>query len=198
MRHVDLAKSPPLVRQEPDRVQTKFAKTINTYFFPLGDDLKEIVIRWIAELKDEHLFAPTDSLFPKTTVTQDDNKSFRAEGIEPAFWRDASPVRAIFKEAFVTAALPYFPPHTLRHTLGHLMQTACRTAQQIKAWNQNLGHENVATTLTSYGTIDPHLQGEVIAAISLMASNDSELKAKLRALLGDGPFKSISTSPSLQ
>ena len=197
LRHVDLTKSPPLVRQEPDRVHTKFSKTINTYFFPLGEDLKEIVIRWIDELKNEHLFAPTDPLFPKTTVIQDDNKSFRAAGIEPAFWRDASPVRAIFKEAFVRAALPYFPPHTLRHTLGHLMQTACRTAQQIKAWSQNLGHENVATTLTSYGTIDPHLQGEVIAAISLTAPNDSDLKAKLRALLGDAspsdrPARSVS------
>jgi integrase len=198
LRHVDLTKSPPLVRQEPDRVHTKFSKPINTYFFPLGDDLKEIVIRWIDELKNKHLFAPNDPLFPKTTVTQDDNKSFRAGGIEPSFWRDASPVRAIFKEAFVRAALPYFPPHTLRHTLGHLMQTACRTAQQIKAWSQNLGHENVATTLTSYGTIDPHLQGEVIAAISFTAPNDSELKAKLRALLGDAPSKSISTSLSWQ
>jgi integrase len=91
----------------------------------------------------------------------------------------------------VTVALPYFPPHTLRHTLGHLMQTACRTARQIKAWSQTLGHENVATTLTSYGTIDPHRQGEVIAAISLTAPNDTELRAKLRALLGDAPPKSI-------
>ena len=42
LRHVDLTKSPPLVRQEPDRVQTKFAKAINTYFFPLGDDLRRL------------------------------------------------------------------------------------------------------------------------------------------------------------
>ena len=48
LRHVDLTKSPPLVRQEPDRVQTKFAKAINTYFFPLGDDLEEIVVGWVA------------------------------------------------------------------------------------------------------------------------------------------------------
>jgi hypothetical protein len=25
-----------------------------------------------------------------------------------------------------------------------------------------MGHENIATTLTSYGAIDPHRQGEVI------------------------------------
>jgi hypothetical protein len=105
-----VTKSPPLVRQEPDRVQTKFAKAINTYFFPLDDDLKEIVVRWIDELQTDHLFGPNDPLFPKTKVTQDGDKLFRAAGIEPSFWSDASPVRAIFKEAFAKAGLPYIPP----------------------------------------------------------------------------------------
>jgi integrase len=185
LRHVDVTKSPPLVRQEPDRVHTKFAKAINTYFFPLGDDLKEIVVRWIDELQEDHLFGPNDPLYPKTKVTQHEDKSFRAAGIEPSFWSDASPVRAIFREAFAKAGLPYFPPHALRHTLGHMMQTACRSPREIKAWSQNLGHENVATTLTSYGTIDPHQQGEVIGAISLMpVEADGELIAKIRALVG--------------
>ena len=72
-------------------------------------------------------------------------------------WRDASQVRAIFRQAFELAGLPYFPRHSFRrHTLGHLMQKTCRTPEQIKAWSQNLGHENIATTLTSYGKIDPH------------------------------------------
>jgi integrase len=110
LRHVDVTKSPPLVRQEPDRVQTQFAKAINTYFFPLGDDLKGIVVRWIDELQTDHLFGPNDPLFPKTKVTQDGDKLFRAAGIEPSFWSDASPVRAIFKEAFAKAGLPYIPP----------------------------------------------------------------------------------------
>jgi integrase len=52
IRHIDLSKSPPLVRQEPDRVDTKFSKSINTYFFPLGDDLHDVVIHWIGELRD--------------------------------------------------------------------------------------------------------------------------------------------------
>jgi len=184
LRHVDLSKSPSLVRQEPDRVDTKFSKSINTYFFPLGDDLQAIVIRRIEELRTEHLFGPNDPVFPKTRVSVDNDKSFRATGIEAAHWSDASPVRAIFRRAFANAGLPNFPPHSFRHTLGHLMQTVCRTPQQIKAWSQNLGHENVATTLTSYGTIDPHQQGEVIGAISLSPTEqDSDLLAKIRAIV---------------
>ncbi len=174
----------PLVLQEPDRVDTKFSKSINTYFFPLGVDLQDIVISWIEELRTEQLFGPNDPVFPKTRVSVDNDKSFRATGIEAAHWSDASPVRAIFRRAFANAGLPNVPPHSFRHTLGHLMQTVCRTPQQIKAWSQNLGHENVATTLTSYGTIDPHQQGEVIGAISLSPTEqDSDLLAKIRAIV---------------
>ena len=184
LRHVDLSKSPPLVRQEPDRVDTKFSKSIITYFFPLGRDLQDIVICWIEELRTEHLFGPNDPVFPKTRVSLDDDKSFRAAGIEAVHWRDASPVRAIFQHAFAKAGLPYFSPHSLRHTLGHLMQSACRTPRQMKAWSQNLGHENITTTLTSYGTIDPHQQGEVIAGVSLEPeAQGADLLSKIRALV---------------
>ena len=184
LRHVDLSKSPPLVRQEPDRVATKFAKNINTYFFPLGDDLRDVVVLWIDELRTEHLFGPSDPVFPKTRLAHDSGKSFCAVGIEATHWSDASPVREIFRRAFTAAALPYFPPHSLRHTLGHLMQSVCRTPKEIRAWSQNLGHENIATTMTSYGTIDPHQQGEVIGAISLdPKGSEDDLLAKIRALV---------------
>ncbi len=184
LRHLDLTRTPPLVRQEPDRVETKFSKSINTYFFPLGDDLKDIVFQWIEELRTAHFFGPNDPIFPRTTVANGTDFCFCATGIEPTHWSDASPVRMIFRQAFVRAGLPYFPFHSFRHTLGHLMQTVCRTPEQLKAWSQNLGHENIATTLTSYGTIDPHRQGDVIAGISLEPKEpDSEVLTKIRELL---------------
>ncbi len=63
------------------------------------------------------------------------------------------------------------------------MQEVCRTPEQIKAWSQNLGHENIATTLTSYGKIDPHRQGAVIGAISLNGDNDAEMVEELLAVM---------------
>jgi integrase len=184
LRHIDIERSPPLVRQEPDRVETKFAKAINTYFFQIGDDLKAIVADWVEELRTVHLFGPSDPLFPRTRLGHDADKAFSVDGIKPIHWSDASPVRAIFRHAFAGSGLPYFPPHSFRHTLGHLAQTVCRSPRELKAWSQNLGHENVATTLTSYGTIDPHQQGEVIGAISLQPQeSENELIAKIRALV---------------
>lgn len=38
----------------------------------------------------------------------------------------------------------------------------CQTPEQFKAWSQNLGHEDVLTTFTSYGTVPAHRQGELI------------------------------------
>jgi len=184
LRHIDLTKTPPLVRQEPDRVATKFSKSIITYFFPLGEDLTRIVVDWIRELRETHLFAPNAPIFPRTRLIQGDSREFQAAGVEPRHWSDASPIRAIFRDAFAAAQLPYFPPHTFRHTLGHLLEDVCITPAQIKAWSQNLGHENVATTLTSYGKIDPHKQGEVIGAISIERDADeNEILAAIRQLI---------------
>lgn len=182
LRHVDLTKTPPLVRQEPGSVATKFSKAINTYFLPVGEDFKGIVAEWITELRTECLFAPRDPLFPKTHVAQDNDPTFRVQGIEPVHWATTSPIRTIFKTAFARAGLPYFSPHSFRHTLVHHMEVVCRTPEQIKAWSQNLGHEHVATTLTSYGRIDPHRQGEVIGGIS-SANTEVDWKERVAAFL---------------
>lgn len=183
LRHVDLDGARPVVHQDPDSVDTKFAKAITTYFYKLGDDLDGIVLDWIGELRDVHLFGPTDPLFPRTKIAQDENWSFVASGIERVHWSKASPVRDIFRHAFTSAGLPYFPPHSFRHTLGHLAQDRCATAEQLKAWSQNLGHENLATTLNSYGKIDPHRQGEVIAAMTAKKAPTGNLAAEIVEVL---------------
>lgn len=92
-------------------------------------------------------------------------------------------MREIFRRAFSGASLPYFSPHTFRHTLGHLAQEMCRTPEELKAWSQNLGHENLATTLNSYGKIDPHQQGEVIGAMRRVVSGNDDTLEQIGALL---------------
>jgi integrase len=61
-------------------------------------------------------------------------------------------IRTIFKEAFASVGLPYFNPHSFRKTLALLGGQMCKSPEEYKAWSQNLGHENVLTTLSSYGT----------------------------------------------
>lgn len=166
LKHIDLSRDPVLVRQDPNEVKTKFSKRIETYFFPVGDDLRDIALDWIKYLKEEKLYGQNDPVFAQTKIGHNENQSFEVQGIEPVHWSNATPIRKVFKEAFARAGLKYYSPHLFRNTLADYGQKVCKTPEQLKAWSQNLGHENVLTTFTSYGNIDPHRQGEVIKGLS--------------------------------
>lgn len=79
---------------------------------------------------------------------------------------NATPIRTIFKEAFTHAGLPYFNPHSFRNTLVQLGETTCNNPEAFKAWSQNLGHEKVLTTFTSYGEVAYQRQGEIIRGLA--------------------------------
>ena len=182
MKHIDRSHSPVLIRQEPDMVRTKFSKQIFTFFFPVGDDIQAIALDWERELREEKLYGQNDPVFPRTRIGHDKNMSFTTQGLEPMCWSDAAPIRKIFKEAFEAAGLPYFHPHSFRHTLGHLSQEICCNGEQSKAWSQNLGHDSPLTTFTSYGNIDPHRQGEVIKQLSEKDSTENKMDLILAEL----------------
>ena len=66
LKHVDVDRE--LVIQDPLEVRTKFSKKIVTYFFPVGADLKQVVIEWLRELRDDLLYGNEDPVFPRTNV----------------------------------------------------------------------------------------------------------------------------------
>lgn len=56
----------------------------------------------------------------------------------------------------------------------------------MKAWSQNLGHENVMTTFTSYGHVPVHKQGELIRNSATRPDGQSaDHIAALEALLAN-------------
>lgn len=174
LKHIDLSQDPVLIRQNPDQVRTKFSKQIMTFFFPVGDDIRAVALDWVQELLETKLFSLNDPVFPRTKLGHDENQSFIAQGLEPVCWSNATAIRRIFREGFEGAGLPYFNPHSFRHTLGHLAEQYCRSPEQLRAWSQNLGHENIQTTLTSYSKIDPYRQGEVMKGLSAPAGKGEE------------------------
>lgn len=165
LKHVDL--NAGLIRQDPREVKTKFSKVINTYFFPVSDDIRAMVTDWLEYLQKEKLFGLDDPIFPKSTVGLGASGVFEVQGLSRDHWQTAAPVRSIFREAFEAAGLRYYHPHLFRHTLVALGQTVCQTPEQFKAWSQNLGHEEVMTTFTSYGTLSTQRQGDLIRTIGL-------------------------------
>jgi integrase len=88
--------------------------------------------------------------------------------------RNAEPIRRIFREACDAAGLPYFRPHSLRDTLVQLGERICTSPEQFKAWSQNLGHEHVLTTFTSYGAVASHRQAALIRALGNASARDGE------------------------
>jgi integrase len=173
LKHVDLDHE--VVVQDPREVRTKFSKKIVTYFFPVGADVKQIVNDWVRELRDEMLYDNDDPVFPRTKVAQDENLAFAADGLESGFWANAEPIRKIFRLAFVSAGLTYFNPHSFRDTLVQLGKKLCRTPEEFEAWSKNLGHEQMLTTFRSYGSIDPHRQGELIISFSSERKEEDKL-----------------------
>lgn len=164
LKHVDLIAN--CVNQDARDVKTKFRQSFMTDFFPVGDKIRQIVIDWINYLKEEKLWSNDDPLFPKTQITVGTNQQFETNGLKHEHWSTATPIRTIFQEAFDKANLPYFNPHSFRHTLVQLGQDVCKSPEEFKAYSQNLGHENVLTTFTSYGKVSRQRQAKIIQGLA--------------------------------
>ena len=148
--------------QDPgEGVRTKFSKKIVTYFFPVGADLKQIVVDWVRGASRESCFTGTTTPFSRARKwSRTRISASQSMGWSPTFGPMPSRYGRYFRQAFVSAGLPYFNPHSFRDTLVQLGKKLCRTPEEFEAWSKNLGHEQMLTTFRSYGSIDPERQGE--------------------------------------
>lgn len=178
LKHIDLVAGS--VFQDAREVNTKFSKTFTTYFFPVGDVSLSIFTKWVNYLTIDLLFSLDDPLFPKTKIKNNANKKFEACGLTREHWATATPIRKLFKNAFIHADLPYFNPHSFRNTLARLGEQLCQTPEEFKAWSQNLGHEGVLTTLYNYGIVEDYRQAELIKQLK---EPRQELNLDVQALI---------------
>ncbi|WP_206520188.1 hypothetical protein [Altererythrobacter sp. BO-6] len=158
-------------------MRTKASKTFTTWFCPVGGDALQIVTDWCEHLRTGLLWGEDDPLFPKTRIGLGDQGGFQAIGLDREHWSGTGPIRTIYRDAFTAAGLPYFNPHCFRDALVQLGERLCTTPEQFKAWSQNIGHERVLTTLTSYGKVPAARQAELIRGLGQVqpASEDERL-----------------------
>lgn len=162
LKHVDLE-----VRhfyQDARDVRTKFSKTISTWFFPVGSLAEEIVVEWINLLRHDLGFRNDDPLFPCTSINGGPQQKFQVDGVNHRHWASTDGLRKCFKAAFAQAGLPYSNPHIMRDVLSRRGQQVCRTAEELNAWATNLGHNDVLTTLHSYGHVPDYRRQEIFDA----------------------------------
>lgn len=184
LKHVDLVQS--RVDQDARDVRTKASKTFSTWFFPVGGNALSIFEEWCRHLRVELLWGEDEPLFPPTLIGLGTSGGFASVGLRRHGWHGSGPIRDIFREAFQTAGLPYFNPHSFRDTLVQLGERLCATPEQFKAWSQNLGHDRVMTTLTSYGAVAPHRQANLIRGLASKSHGnavDPALVAKVMAVM---------------
>ena len=183
LKHVNLVAG--CVDQDAREVKTKFSKTFTTYFFPVGNDLRQLVADWVVFLREVMLWGNDDPLFPRTRVEVGASHHFEAVGLERAHWSSAARIRTIFRDSFTIAGLPYFNPHSFRNTLVRLGQEVCKTPEEFKAWSQNLGHEKVLTTFLSYGQVESPRQGQIIKALAVqpVVTGHRDVNELARALI---------------
>ena len=172
LQHLDLENR--CIFQDGRDVQTKRRKTFPTFYFPMGEDLVAIMTEWVAFLEQDQQFGPCDPLFPATESSLDDKGLFRAAHLSRRHWQQSGSIREIFRLRFKAAGLPYFNPHSLRKTI---MQEAYRRKldlEALKAWSQNLGHEDTKTTIDSYGPVSRNRQAEILAGHTIAGERLSQ------------------------
>lgn len=164
LKHLNLAEG--VLIQDARDVKTKFSKSFSTWFFPVGGDAVTILSKYVEHLRRDLHWGDADPLFPATRMEVGLAGGFVAAGLKREHWSTAEPVRRIFRQSFERAGFPYFKPHAIRDTLAQLGEQRCKTPEEFKAWSQNLGHENVLTTFTSYGVVASHRQAELIRRLA--------------------------------
>ncbi|WP_086608610.1 tyrosine-type recombinase/integrase [Erythrobacter donghaensis] len=183
LKHVDLKQG--CVFQDARDVRTKGSKTFTTWFCPVGGDARQIAEDWCEHLRGTLLWGDEDPLFPKTQMGLGEHGGFTAIGLMREHWSGTGPIRAIYRDAFAAADLPYFNPHCFRDALVQLGERICTTPEEFKAWSQNIGHERVLTTLTSYGKVPAARQAELIRGLSdgRIVSEQERIEAIVEAMM---------------
>ena len=158
-KHVDVTGR--RVFQDAREVSTKCGKTMLTSWFPVGDDIEQIVMAWIAERLESG--ADQDApLFPATQRHRlPGDKTARKE----AFWKSSERVRDVFRDACQKADVPFINPHAVRSSLMQLGLEMCATWEELKAWSQNLGHEKLDTSMVHYGKLGANRQNELMQGL---------------------------------
>ena len=108
LKHIDIDQG--RVDQDARQVKTKFSKSFTTWFFPVGDDIRQIVVDWVNYLRQEQLWGLDDPLFPATKDRGRGHSAFRGVGARPQALEQRRPDPARFSRT--PSRLPVCPTST--------------------------------------------------------------------------------------
>ncbi len=152
--------------QDPRLTNTKFAKKITAFFIGNAQDIIENVLNWVNYLKARGT-PGKGYLFPKIEPSFDSkNMSVMSLIHEPI--KSQSTIRDIFKQAFLGNELPYYKPHSFRHSVARAMKKQPDGVELCIALAENIGHKgNLSTLHASYGGDYEQQQAAILRAFRL-------------------------------
>lgn len=152
--------------QDPRMLNTKFSKKITAFFIGSSKDLIENVIAWREYLLAKG-FTEKDYLFPKIS-TSFNSDCMSVMTLTREYIKSQSTIRDIFKQAFIENKLPYYKPHSFRHTITRAMKKGENAVERSIALAENLGHKGGLSTLhASYGGDYERQQSAILKAFEL-------------------------------
>jgi integrase len=147
-------------------VRTKRSKTFSTFFYPFGNDIREMFLDYVDYLRTRLNWGPNDPLFPRTKQTATRAHGFEICGLDQQHWKTAEAARDILRRACAAAELPYFTPHSVRHTVAVVGMQRCSNGEEFKAWSQNMAHDETSTTWRCYGALPDRRVAELIGQLT--------------------------------
>ena len=103
------------------------------------------------------MFPKIDNRFGKSNLLE--------QKIQIVELRSDSVIREVFKKAFEAAGYSYIKPHNFRKTLTR--HAEYESPAFLNAVRQNLGHDSIDTTLSSYGQMSVADQGKAISSVKI-------------------------------
>ncbi len=126
LKHVEIAEDE--LDQDARQVNTKFSKSFTTWFFHVGDEIRQIVIDWVNYLRQKRLWGLDDPLFPATKVVVGSNQRFVTAGLDRKHWSSAGPIRQFSK----TPLRPLASPISTRTASGRHLPFLARKSARLR------------------------------------------------------------------
>lgn len=161
-----------IYKQDPlEDVATKRSKYIVTKLLMFKKEYFEVIKNWVNYLKNEHNFCDKDPLFP--------NIKNYAGGIiaDKKFTLTENSVNKMLEKRCKQAGIPKYHPHAIRHFSTYSCNERAYNGLQLKAFSQNMGHENISTTLEKYANMPAE---QYISIIEDILENEHDYSDVLR------------------
>jgi len=160
-------------------VKTKFSKILKVQVLPFQKELMDEFEAYIDYLLYDKKFQMNYPLFPATIVKiKEGTNKFNADTLSSKFWQGSNSVRDMIKKHCQAAGLEYFSPHSYRRLHVQHANKYMTNIEELVAFSQNLGHENIQTTYKSYSKYEESEKQKILSNIDFTKSsrnNDSVL-----------------------